>query len=348
MMDRVRQRLAAHARHTVAIAAHYSGLDALYRRLSGPGLVVLMLHRLRDDPDPWPLSMAPASFARMLGWLRSRAALVGLDEGLHGLASATGRGTRYAITFDDGYRDNLQLAEGAMAGIPAVVYVTTGHVGGEPIWLYRIHHAVERRTRDHVDLGGLGLGQYDLSSVLDRQRLYRQLPPRLKQLDAPAMQRWVESVIDQAMPRLTQDDRTQMLDWQEIRRLEASGVDIGAHTRHHVLLARADGATAHAEIASSRDDLAQRLPAPPAHFAYPNGDAGDFGEREVALVRAAGFRTAATSIEGVNRRGVDPYRILRYNVHEQRYRTPFGRLSPALFFSETSGLLGWFRARRAA
>jgi peptidoglycan/xylan/chitin deacetylase (PgdA/CDA1 family) len=348
MIARLRQWLTAHARHWIALAAHHSGADALYRRLSGPGLVVLMLHRLSDRPDPWPLSTSPASFARMLGWLRRRDALVGLEQGLRALDTTHHGATRYAITFDDGYRDNLRLVDAGIAPVPAVVYVATAHMGGEPIWIYRILHSVEARTRDHIDLGLLGLGQFDLSSEFDRERFYRLLPPRLKQLGPAALEQWVGAIVAQAKPRPRDTDQQEMLDWNDVRQLEADGVEIGAHTRHHVLLAQADGATAGKEIASSRDDLALQLRAAPAHFAYPNGGAADFGERDVAMVRAAGFRTAVTSIEGVNRRGVDPYRILRHNVHEQRYRAPSGRLSEALFLSETSGLLGWLRERRAA
>lgn len=343
-----RQRLSRHARHAIALVAHHSGLDHLYRRMGGAGLVVLMLHRLRDEPDPWPLSTSTASFALMLGWLRERAALVALDDGLRALSQPGARGVRYAITFDDGYRDNLRLVDSGLGDVPAIVYLATGHVGGDPIWVYRLHHAVESRSRDHLDLGGLGLGQFDLASALERDRLYEVLPPRLKRLEPVAVQQWVDDIVAQAQPRVTTADREQMLDWDGVRALDAGGVQIGAHTRHHVLLARADAGTAAAEIAWSRNDIAAVTAAPPAHFAYPNGSAADFGERDVALVRAAGFRTAVTSIEGTNRRGVDPYRILRHNVHEARYRAPSGRLSKALFFSETSGLLGWLRARRAA
>jgi peptidoglycan/xylan/chitin deacetylase (PgdA/CDA1 family) len=342
------QRLSRHARHAIALVAHHSGLDALYRRMGGAGLVVLMLHRLRDDDDPWPLSTSTASFACMLGWLRARSALVGLDEGLRLLSRPATRGVRYAITFDDGYRDNLRLVDSGLGDVPAVVYVATGHVGGEPIWVYRLHHAVESRSRDRLDLGSLGLGQFDLGSALDRARLYTVLPPRLKRLAPAALAACVDDIVAQARPRLAVDDTRQMLDWDGVRALGDGGVEIGAHTRHHVLLARADAVTAAEEIAGSRDDLAAACTAPPAHFAYPNGGAGDFGQRDVDLVRAAGFRTAVTSIEGTNRRGVDPFRILRHNVHEARYRAPSGRLSEALFFSETSGLLGWLRARRAA
>lgn len=345
----MRSRVAHWTRWMVAVAAHYTGVDALYRRASGAGLVVLMLHRLRDRHDPYPLSLRRDSFRRMVGWLRERDALVGLDDGLRALDGTGDDGAlRYAITFDDGYRDNLWLLDASLGTVPAVVYVVTSHVGGEPIWVYRLHAAVEARTRDRLDLQSLGLGGFDLADADDRQRLYDVLPPALKALPPEQVEAHVDAVAAQTRPRHASDATSDMLDWPEIRRLHDGGVQIGAHTRHHVLLGRVDARRARDEIRGSRGDIAERLDAPPAHFAYPNGGRGDFGDRDVALVRDAGFRTAVTSIEGVNRPGADRYRLLRHNVHEQRFRAPLGQLSRALFFSETSGLLGWLRERRAA
>jgi peptidoglycan/xylan/chitin deacetylase (PgdA/CDA1 family) len=345
----LKQRLSRWARYAIALGAHYSGVDAVYRRATGAGLVVLMLHRLRDEPDPYPLSMSNAGFRQLVRWLRKRNALVGLEDGLHALSELQQPRVNYAITFDDGYRDNLGLLDlqGRREAVPAVVYVATGHVGGEPIWAYRLQHAVEARTRDRLDLGALGLGHFDLSEVMDRERLYALLPQRLKRLEPHELEACVDGIAEQTQPQ-PPSSGSEMLDWPDIRTLDAHGVRIGAHTRHHVLLSRVDAHAARAEILGSQADIAEATDLPPAHFAYPNGGAGDFSERDVRIVREAGFATAVTSIEGTNRPGVDPYRILRHNVHENRYRSPSGRLSRALFFSETSGLLGWLRTRRAA
>lgn len=343
------KRLSHHwLRYLFALFAHYSGLDVLYRRAAGAGLVVVMLHRLRDEHDPFPLSTSRASFGQLVRWLRERRALVGLEEGLGMLEGARSSHVNYAITFDDGYRDNLGVLDTQLGAVPAIVYVATAHVGGEPIWVYRLHHAIAARTHDDLDLDALGLGRFDLSDAQQRQRLYDLLPPRLKQLEPEAVDTWVDAVIAQTRPTPRLPQESEMLDWHEIDALHARGILIGAHTRRHVLLSRVDDDAARAEIQGSRNEIAARLGAAPAHFAYPNGSAADFGERDVRLVREAGFRTAVTSIEGINRRGTDPYRILRYNVHEARYRAPSGHLSQALFFSETSGLLGWLRSRRAA
>lgn len=344
-------RMQRWARYGIALLAHHTGMDFLYRRITGAGLVVLMLHRLRDEHDPYPLSLSRGSFAQIVNWLRQRKLLVGLEHGLRELDDPGSRALHYAITFDDGYRDNLGLVDPQLGPVPAVVYVVTGHVGGAPIWVYRLHHAVEMRTRDRLDLGMLGLGHFDVSDAGDRARLYAIVPPRLKQLDPQALDDAVDAVRAQLRPRreaAAGSDTGDMLDWPQIVDLAARGVEIGAHTRHHVMLSRVDAGTAGREIIGSRDDIGARLAEPPRHFAYPNGGVDDFSQRDVALVRDAGFHTAVTSIEGINRPGTDHFRILRHNVHEERFRAPQGTLSQALFFSETSGLLGWLRARRAA
>lgn len=334
-------------RYALALSAHYSGLDLVYRRVTGAGLVVLMLHRLRDDYDPYPLSMSRQGLRELVGWLRRRHALVGLDEGLQHLADGDGARINYAITFDDGYQDNLGLIDAELGAVPAVVYVATDQIGGDPIWVYRLTQAVERRTRDHLDLGSLGLGHFDLSDPAERQRLYLLLPPRLKQFKPEELHACIDSVFAQTQPVAVPDEQREMLDWEEVRKLDAHGIRIGAHTRNHVLLSRVDEPTARDEIVESRERIARELGMPPRHFAYPNGGRGDFGDRDIQLARDAGFKTAATSIEGVNRLDTDPFQLLRYNVHEARFRSPSGNLSAALFFSETSGLLGWLRAWRS-
>lgn len=348
----MKYRLAPWLRYTIAMVAHYSGADSLYRRMGSSGLVVLMLHRLRDEHDPYSLSLSKASFGKIVSWLRERHSLVDLESGLRQLNGHGSSGISYALTFDDGYHDNLALldsdfTDAAGEPVPAIVYIATSHVGKEPIWAYQLQYAVETHTRSRLDLGPLGLGQFDISQAFDCERLYLLLPPRLKQLQLLQLQAQMEQIIGQLQPQ-PWPVQGEMLDWQDIRALQESGVQIGAHTRHHVILNRADAQTAHEEILGSRADIVTATRHMPAQFAYPNGSTTDFSERDVRIVREAGFSTAVTTIEGTNRRGADPYKLLRHNVHERRYRVPSGRLSRALFFSETIGLLGWLRLRRSA
>lgn len=348
----MKRGLNAWARYAIAVFAHHSGADSLYRKLSGGGLVVLMMHRLRDEHDPYPLSLSKSSFGKITGWLRRRRILVDMPSGLAALDQPGHAKVSYALTFDDGYRDNLSLLDPAFADashqpVPAIVYVATRHVGQQPIWAYQLQHALASHTRSRLDLGELGLGCFDLSQAFDHDRLYQLLPPRLKLLEPGQLQTWMDGIIDQLQPH-SLPAQGEMLEWSDIQALQEKGIHIGAHTRHHVILERTDAQTARNEIEGSKTDITAATGRVPLHFAYPNGSSGDFSERDVCIVREAGFSTAVTTMEGTNRRGADPYRLLRHNVHESRYRAPGGQLSPALFFSETSGLLGWLRMRRAA
>lgn len=341
-------RLRKWLRYLIAMTAHYSGMDTLYRRVGGSGLVILMLHRIRNTQDPFPLSTTMASFSRIVGWLREGGMLVSLDQGLAELEQPDSRKLNFALTFDDGYYDNLRVLNPALAPVPAIIYIATSHIGGESLWVYRLIFAVEHRKHDVLDLGELGLGHFDLSDEGDRTRLYALLPERLKLLAPAEIEDWIGSIYSQTQADLPPSVQRDMLDWKDVHRLHDSGIGIGAHTCNHVLLSMVDDDTAREEIFDSARSIASKIGAFPPHFAYPNGGAGDFTERDMQLVREAGFKTAATSIEGVNRAGVDLFRLLRINVDEDRFQSPNGSFSKALFFSETCGLLSWLRDKRMA
>jgi peptidoglycan/xylan/chitin deacetylase (PgdA/CDA1 family) len=88
--------------------------------------------------------------------------------------------------------------------------------------------------------------------------------------------------------------------WDEIRELAADPlVTFGAHTVNHVMLGKADEATARAELSASREVIAAALGTPVAHFAYPYGGPDLVGKREFRLAAEVGYKTAVTTRPGV-------------------------------------------------
>jgi len=107
-----------------------SGTIGLARCAAAPGagFRVLMYHAVGSaaaDDALGIYSIAPDLFAQQIAALADydSASIVGLEEGL----SAT-EPLRVAVTFDDGYRDNLYRAAPALQkhGIPFTVFVCTG------------------------------------------------------------------------------------------------------------------------------------------------------------------------------------------------------------------------------
>jgi peptidoglycan/xylan/chitin deacetylase (PgdA/CDA1 family) len=105
---------------------------------------------------------------------------------------------------------------------------------------------------------------------------------------------------------------TQLASWDELRRLAALGVVVGAHSRSHPPdLTAVDDLQLAEEVAGSRADLGEALQRAPAVFAYPHGR---FDERVARGVADAGYAVAYSTQPGLNGLGTDRYALRRISV----------------------------------
>jgi len=96
-------------------------------------------------------------------------------------------------------------------------------------------------------------------------------------------------------------------------RLRASGMEVGAHTVTHPILARVDPARAEREIRESKRRLEAIAGSAVMLFAYPNGRPGrDYLPEHVRMVREAGFEGAVTTAHGVANAASDPFQLPRF------------------------------------
>jgi len=99
-----------------------------------------------------------------------------------------------------------------------------------------------------------------------------------------------------------------LLDADELRALNAEGLDVGSHTLSHPRLSRLDAAAVKRELSGSKARLEALLQAPVPHFCYPSGD---YNEAVRDAVRDAGYRTGLTCIRGAANYAPNPYEIPR-------------------------------------
>lgn len=94
------------------------------------GVRILGYHRIADSPEP--LSVSPRAFRHQMEALVASAATpIRLDRALELLRRPV-EGRYVCVTFDDGYRDNLEQALPVLRelGIPATIYVPTRVIDG--------------------------------------------------------------------------------------------------------------------------------------------------------------------------------------------------------------------------
>ncbi|HML83133.1 MAG TPA: polysaccharide deacetylase family protein [Thiomonas arsenitoxydans] len=99
---------------------------AKLRNTLSPGLRVLMYHRVAHLAAYDQLTVSPARFAQQMQELSSHK-VVSLEDGLRAIQAGPLRKPLFAVTFDDGYLDNLTEALPILQRyrIPATIFVTT-------------------------------------------------------------------------------------------------------------------------------------------------------------------------------------------------------------------------------
>ena len=96
------------------------------------------------------------------------------------------------------------------------------------------------------------------------------------------------------------DPARPILGWSEVRRLDGGVFRFEPHSRTHPELTRVDPARAREEIVGAKQAMEDQLGRGVTVFSYPHGA---FHLGLEAIVREAGYTSAVTDLQGLNRRG---------------------------------------------
>lgn len=285
-------------------------------RLAAPGgkharLMVLTYHRVLERPDPLlPSEPDIERFAAHMAILATHCSVLPLPEAAQRLREGTLPPAAVCITFDDGYRNNLDVAVPALQrhGLPATVFVMQNAIEVGIMWNDLVIEAV-RRAPATMDLSTVGLGNVALPPLAERAPYVSRVLEALKY--RPLHERWsgalelYRRIAAAAPPRL-------MLDEGELRRLAEAGIDVGGHTVNHPILAKLPEDEARREIADGADWLARVVGRRPVSFAYPNGRPGrDFNTSHMRIACEAGFELAVSTEWSCAMRNSDPFALPR-------------------------------------
>jgi peptidoglycan/xylan/chitin deacetylase (PgdA/CDA1 family) len=305
------------------------------------GAFILLYHRVAEaTTDPWQLCVSPRHFGEQLEVLRRQARVVSLRHLIEAIGTGGSLAGTVAITFDDGYADNLAAARTLERyGMPATVFITTGYIDGDrEFWWDELDRVLlqpgELPRSLTVDVDGqrhtVEIGEaahYPASAAVEygRWRAYDDDPPGPRQaayLDLwerlsarPAAQQ--RRVLDQLLRQANGASSTMRPSHRPMSQRELCEmaslplVEIGAHTVTHPKLDAHPPAVQEHEIVRGKQDLESWIGRPVAGFSYPHGR---FDQTTLRLVREAGFGYAC-AVHGTASRN-----LLR--IDPDRYRFP--------------------------
>ncbi|MEO9042937.1 MAG: polysaccharide deacetylase family protein [Rhodoferax sp.] len=287
-------------------------------------LSTLIFHRVFSQPDPlFPDETDARQFSEVCGWLKSWFNVLPLDQAVSLLKAGSLPARAACITFDDGYADNFQVAMPILQqhGLPATFFIATGFLDGGRMWNDTIIEAVRDTTEPLLDLSSLNLGKHPVSTLAERRLAIGALIDQIKY--RPAAQRIgvTEEIANIAQVQPPQD---LMMTSSQVKSMRQSGMQIGAHTVSHPILAQLTDDQAKDEISKSKTFLERLLDERVGLFAYPNGKPGeDYLPRTVEVVRSLGFDAAVSTQWGVSKQGDDLMQLKRFTPWD-RSRLRFG------------------------
>jgi peptidoglycan/xylan/chitin deacetylase (PgdA/CDA1 family) len=287
---------------------------------------VLTYHRVATPTfDPFALACAPEWFAGHVAVLRRRAAIVPLAE----MLEPTGRGRRpeVAITFDDGYRDTLEVAVPILRAedAPATVFVPTGYLGDvRGYWWDRVAAAIGASDVEAAALTDL-VGampvppEHSLADPDTAVAVAGAVATRVR-AEPPDERDDLVAAVEARLPERpgVRREAHPVLDEAGVRALAATpGITIGGHTDRHPVLAGLAGAEQESEIVRGLDRLEGLTGRRPQLLAYPYGAAGDYDDASCGAAASAGVRAAFVNHHRRFDGAGDRFRIPRWAVPAQ-------------------------------
>ncbi len=275
----------------------FEGLTRL--RAGENRLLVLIYHRVLPQPDPmYPYDPDVASFRRHMRALAEDFNVIRLAEAVRRLERGDLPARAVAITFDDGFADNVTQALPVLRelGLAATFFVASAYLRGGCMFNDCLIEACRRVPAGTWATGTREFGDVVVGEASSRPALAYAMIAQLKHVDPARRAECTLQLMESARAVPPADI---MMTAVQLRELPAAGMDVGGHTRSHPILLGLPDADAEVEIGGGKADLEDVIRDRIELFAYPNGLPGsDYGPRDVALVRRLGFRAAVSTAWG--------------------------------------------------
>jgi len=319
------------------------GAQKLTRRILNrlsPGALILMYHRVCEETfDPWSMCVTPLNFADHLYLLHKFCVPIQLREIIEYKAASKFLKKAIAVTFDDGYVDNLLKAKPLLEknDIPASVFVTSGVIGeNKEFWwdvLGRLFlqpgalpQNLEISINNKLYRWTLGTTAYYSKNAYKkyrswkisekppsaRQSLYRTLWELMNKLKPLERDKLIEELIIWANSETHCTPTHRTLNANELFNLHKDGlIEIGSHAVTHNSLPLLPMDLQKHEIQYSKTQLEEIIGDHVISFSYPHGK---FSNHTVDFVERAGYKCACSVTPGSVNRYANPFKLPRLHV----------------------------------
>ena len=296
------------------------GFEVFCRLITIKHIRVLMYHRFAEDEEKSQRPITRQLFSKQLHYCSMHHEFISAKQHLEYLELGwPGSRPPLVITVDDGYSDFYDVAFPVLKrfSVPATLFVTTGFVLNETwFWWDKIFFILEKLPKEPLSFNFLGKtisGTVESSNGVES--IWRQIAPALSEMQNEKKEKLVNEMarlLDVELPTCP-PPKYSPVTWEQIKSMQAHGIDIGAHTVNHPILSRVCFDEAKWEIDNSKKCLEKELQVPVSIFCYPQGGKLDFSREHKKMVKESGFVGAYSTFRGSSNAN-NPFSLPRYGV----------------------------------
>lgn len=289
------------------------------------GIYILMYHKIADRDDVYYLqdiAVKKEEFVKQLNYFTNKYTCISMSAAVELIKSKTKLDKDYVVfTFDDGYLDNLKHGEALFRqySIKPIIYITAGKIEKkEPIWTEIVDSLVFNAKQPYFDFtindkrifGKLNVKKSVVKIIESIKKELIKMPQNVIRIHLENLRQLLNLAED--------NSKSELLDWEGVRKLKELGCEIGSHTMNHINLGVEAEGIINKEMEESRKLIESKISGKVEFFAFPYGQTSNFTLSAVELVKKY-YKSAVTTVEGINHCRQDLHllrRIMIANHHD--------------------------------
>lgn len=292
---------------------------------------LLMLHRI-DTPNPngiWynqHLKMSPPELEKMVMYARKHGCtFISLDELSESISKKNVRRC-IVVTLDDGYRDNY--INGAplfrKLNVPYTIYVCTKMVKGGMLYWWEI---LEKLVLEQDKIVLADGRSFNCSTKEEKEQAFLDIREVILKLPQSSLLEGLKTLFKNYDINYGYGNDELGLTWEQIRELSKEPLcTIGNHTYSHSAFTGLTDEEIKKDINYAASEMKNNVGIDMHHFAFPFGEATAVSKHDVELVKHFGFKTSATTNDGLICYGTNLLELPRLFVTEKNWKNVIDRV----------------------
>ena len=226
----------------------------------------------------------------------------------------------YAITFDDGFENNLTVALPILEKYspPATFYVTTQFINeNEMSWVDKVEAYIDASPKQSITYKDL-FQDFNINNDNSKINFMNKVRSHVKNTSNVDANEFAKEIcecikLDKEPTILTEIDNK--LTWEQLKIMDKSElVSIGGHSHTHRIMSHLSKKDLENEVSLSLELLKMNLKKSIHHYSYPEGQLNSYSKDVIKVLKKHGIQICPTAIDGTNPSFSDLFHLKRIMI----------------------------------